>query len=107
MNNFFKILGSLLIIMNSFQFNAQVFSDNATNYGGSWINGSNQGTGFGNWALSYGSSTGSFIADPSGDGMGTSGIGTTAFAMYATGSGYYNATTSIKNGMQVGDLLTF
>ena len=107
MNNFFKILGSLLIIMNSFQFNAQVFSDNATNYGGSWINGSNQGTGFGNWALSYGSSTGSFIADPSGDGMGTSGIGTTAFAMYATGSGYFNATRSINNGLQVGDVLTF
>lgn len=86
---------------------AQVFSDNATNYGIFWPNGSNQGTGFGAWALSAGSNSGSFTGNPANNGMGTSGIGTTAFGMFATGSGYFNAYRSINNGMLVGDILTF
>ena len=39
--------------------------------------------------------------------MGTTGIGTTAFGMYSTGSGYMNASRGFDTGMQVGDKLSF
>jgi len=85
----------------------QNFSDNASNYASSWANNSNQGTGFGAWSLNAGASSGSFIGNPVNNGMGDNGIGTTAFAMYATGSGYFNAYRSINNGIQVGDTFSF
>ena len=85
----------------------QNFSDNATNYSASWTNGSDHGTGFGAWSLNPGASSGSFIGNPGSNGMGTDGIGTTAFAMFATGSGYFNAYRSIDNGIQVGDTFSF
>ncbi|MDP5028110.1 MAG: T9SS type A sorting domain-containing protein [Flavobacterium sp.] len=97
----------LLIVIFSGKVFGQVFSDNATNYGGSWSNESNQGTGFGAWSFTYGSNSGSFIGNPDNNGMGTSGIGTTAFGMYATGSGYFSAYRSINDGMRVGDILSF
>jgi hypothetical protein len=56
------------------------FSDNATNYGGTWANSSNNGTGFNAWDISTsGGNAGTFIGNPSSNGMGTAGIGTTAF----------------------------
>ena len=79
----------------------QNFSDNASNYASSWANNSNQGTGFGAWSLNAGASSGSFIGNPANNGIGDNGIGTTAFGMYATGSGYFNASRSINNGIQV------
>jgi len=85
----------------------QNFSDNASNYASSWANNSNQGTGFGAWSLNAGASSGSFIGNPANNGMGDNGIGTTAFGMYATGSGYFNAYRSINNGIQVGDTFSF
>jgi hypothetical protein len=107
MNNLLKILVLFSVLLSLTTTNAQVFSDNATNYGGNWTNGSNQGTGFGAWSLSAGSNSGSFIGNPSNNGMGTSGIGTTAFGMFATGGGFFNASRTINNGIQVGDVLTF
>jgi hypothetical protein len=85
----------------------QNFSDNASNYVSSWANNSNQGTGFGAWSLNPGASSGRFIGNPGSNGMGTDGIGTTAFGMFATGSGYFNAYRSIDNGIQVGDTFSF
>ena len=85
----------------------QIFFDNASNYASSWANNSNQGTGFGAWSLNAGASSGSFIGNPANNGMGDNGIGTTAFGMYATGSGYFNAYRSINNGIQVGDTFSF
>ena len=85
----------------------QNFFDNASNYASSWANNSNQGTGFGAWSLNAGASSGSFIGNPANNGMGDNGIGTTAFGMYATGSGYFNAYRSINNGIQVGDTFSF
>ena len=85
----------------------QNFSDNASNYASSWANNSNQGTGFGAWSLNPGASSGSFIGNPGSNGMGTDGIGTTAFGMFATGSGYFNAYRTINNGIQVGDTFSF
>lgn len=80
----------------------QNFSDNASNYGGSWEN-TNNGLGFGAWILTSGFNSGSFIGNPANYVMGTSGIGTTAFCMYATGDAYFNAYRSINGGIQVGD----
>lgn len=85
----------------------QIFSDNASNYGGSWSNNSNEGTGFGSWTLSPGDNLGGFIGTPANNGMGTSGIGTTAFGMFSTGTGYFNAYRSINNGIQIGDIFSF
>jgi hypothetical protein len=82
-------------------------SDNASNYSGSWNNGSNAGTGFGAWSITAGANSGGFIGNPANNGMGTSGIGTTAFGMFATGGAYFNASRSITNGLQIGDKLTF
>jgi hypothetical protein len=91
---------------------AQTYSDNASSYGGSWASGSNNSNscanvGLGNWTITYGANTGSFTANPADDGMGTTGIGTSAFGLYATGSEYCNASRSIIGGMQVGDAFSF
>ena len=87
---------------------SQTANDNATNYGGSWTNASNGGSGFGAWNLSAGANTGVFIGNPANDGMGTTGIGTTAFGMYAVASsGYFNAGRSLNTAMAVGDILSF
>jgi hypothetical protein len=105
------LLLACLSIFDCFsQFGSDVFtigSDNASNYGGSWTNGSNQGTGFGAWDISANANTGVFISNPSNNGMGTTGIGTTAFGIYATGGDYINISRTINNGLRVGDILTF
>ena len=106
-NSFFFSGLVWLMLLTSGGICAQTFSDNATNYGGSWTNGSNQGSGFGTWSLSAGASSGSFIGSPANNGMGTSGIGTTAFGMFASGNGYFNAYRSINNGIQIGDTFSF
>jgi autotransporter-associated beta strand protein len=82
-------------------------TDNAGNYGGNWSNGSDGGSGFGGWGLTAGANSGSFIGSPANDGMGTTGIGTTAFGMWSSGSGYMNASRGFDAGMQVGDKLSF
>ncbi|MFM8809548.1 MAG: autotransporter-associated beta strand repeat-containing protein, partial [Chthoniobacterales bacterium] len=82
-------------------------SDSADNYGGSWANGSDQGTGFNGWGLTAGANSGGFIGNPSTDGMGTTGLGTTAFGTYSTGSGYFNASRGFEVGMGIGDTFTF
>jgi hypothetical protein len=79
--------------------------DNA--YSGGWTNNSNGGTGFNTWQINAGPSTGVFIGNPSNDGMGTTGIGTNAFAIFATGEAYLNATRTFKNPLQIGDELSF
>jgi hypothetical protein len=84
----------------------QNFSDNASNYS-SWTNGSNQGTGFGAWAFTTGANSGSFLGNPSNNGMGTTGIGTNAFGLFATGAGYMNALRPFAAAMEVGDKFTF
>jgi len=81
-------------------------SDNGGNYGGTWANGSNGGSGFAPWEITSGANTGVFIGSPAANGMGTSGIGTTAFGLWSTGAGY---TDAIRGGfgMGVGDSLSF
>lgn len=89
------------------------FSDNATNYGGTWTNGSNQGTGFNAWSITTGgANAGTFIGNPSSNGMGTAGIGTTAFGLFGHSGQYVNAVryfgaSSTNIGMQIGDVFSF
>jgi hypothetical protein len=76
--------------------------------GDQWRNESNGGTGFGKWQLIPAvDSTGFFIGNPVNDGMGTDGIGTKAFGMYATGTKYANARRSFNAGLQIGDEVSF
>ena len=82
-------------------------TDNAGNYGGSWTNGSDGGTGFGAWGLGAGANSGNFLGNPASDGMGTSGIGTNAFGLYANGSAYFNGGRAFDGAMQLGDSFTF
>lgn len=84
-----------------------VGSDDGSSYGGTLANGSTGGSGFGAWSITYGGSTGSYVGSPAGDGMGTTGIGTTAFAFYATSTNYVNAVRPITDGLRVGDKFTF
>jgi hypothetical protein len=100
-------LGSASVGTNSSTFTYTDAYDQASNYGSSWNNGSNLGSGFSPWAFNIGANTGLFTGNPSNDGSGTSGIGTAAFGMYATGSAYLNARRPIVNGMMVGEELSF
>lgn len=83
-------------------------SDEASNYGGSWTNGSNQGTGFNPWVITTQSGTGTFLGDPASDGMGTAGIGTTAFGLFASsGSNYVSTSRTFTSALAVGQALSF
>ena len=111
----FRLL--VLIYLHSLgilRINAQfTFSDEASNYGGSWSNSSNNGTGFNAWAISTnGGNAGYFIGNPANNGMGTSNITTTAFGLYGHTGHYVNAVryfgrSGVNIGMQVGDVFSF
>ena len=101
----FKLL-TLVFLMLGMNGWGQNFTDNASNYS-SWTNGSNLGSGFGVWTLSAGANSGSFLGNPANNGMATTGIGTNAFGLFATGSAYMNATRPFAAAMEVGDKFTF
>ena len=99
-----------VFLMLSFFGYGQEYLDVASSYGGSWPNNSNNSSpagGFGPWNITAGENTGAFIGNPANNGMNTTGIGTTAFGMWSTGSQYVNASRSITNGMSIGDELSF
>jgi len=85
---------------------ALVASDNGSNYGGGWTNGSNGGTGFGAWqiAVSGNGFAGNFIGNPSSAGI--SGMNAQSFGLYANpqGSGAsVTATRAFGAALGVGD----
>ena len=81
--------------------------DEASNYI-SWTNGSNQGTGFSPWVISTQPNTGVFLGNPASDGMGTTGIGTNAFALFATdGSNYVSTSRTFTTPLSVGETFSF
>lgn len=84
----------------------QIAYDNGENYSG-WGNGDNNGFGFNSWSISYGANTGTFIGNPSKDGMSTTNIDTSAFGLYATAGDYVNALRVFNSPLQVGDIFTF
>ncbi len=115
LTNFKNTLSALLLILLfSATANAQFnYSDNATNYGGTWPNSSNFGTGYNGWAItSTGGNAGTFIGNPASNGMGTAGIGTTAFGLFGHGGNTVNAIRFFGAGgtnvpMQIGDVFSF
>jgi hypothetical protein len=83
------------------------FDDESSNYI-SWTNGSNQGTGFNPWVISTQPNTGVFLGNPALDGMGTTGIGTNAFALFATdGSNYVSTSRTFTTPLSVGEVFSF
>jgi len=67
-------------------------TDIANNYGGTWVSGSNMGTGFSVWGLATSGSTGSaghFISDAAADGFGNMDGTTADFGMYGNGGDMY------------------
>ena len=91
------------------------FQDNASNaaYSSGWSNLTNGGNGFNAWVISSGgANAGTFIGNPSSNGMGTSGIGTTAFVLFGHSGHYVNAVryfgrSAVDARMQIGDSFTF
>ncbi|HPE58369.1 MAG TPA: autotransporter-associated beta strand repeat-containing protein [Bacteroidales bacterium] len=98
----------LLLLIPWINIMAQFYlaSDSAVNYGTTWGNGSNYGSGFNAWSITCGASTGTFIGNPANDDMGTIGIGTTAFGLYATGTEYCNANRTF-DALQWNDNFSF
>lgn len=111
MNKIFTCFGFLYIsLMLNLTINAQTIafdSAGTSAYSGGWSNGANGGNGFNAWEINAGANTGAFIGNPANDGMGTAGIGSKAFGLYATGTAYLNATRTFKQALQIGDELSF
>jgi|688.fasta_scaffold439128_1 hypothetical protein len=83
-----------------------VASDNATNYGSGWSNGSNGGTGFTAWNLSSGNG-GWFRGAASAQGPNSGAIDTSgnSFGMWA--DGYVTAQRGFASALGVGDVFSF
>jgi MYXO-CTERM domain-containing protein len=88
---------------------AIVASDNGSNYGGGWTNGSNGGTGFSAWSFTSGGggSKGAYIGDPALKGI--SGMSSSSFGLYANGGGgaSITASRSFAAALGVGDSFSF
>ncbi len=86
---------------------AVIASDNGSNYGSGWTNGSNGGFGFGAWSFNQngGGYTGAFIGNP--ENIGVTGMGSSAFALYANGlsstAQWSKAARSFSNPLGIGD----
>lgn len=86
---------------------AQIASDTAGNYGGSWTNGSNGGTGFTVWDLSQNNNDGSttfagyFLGDSTAGSGNINDASGNSFAIYANPA---NAFASAIRGFSQGDL---
>ena len=102
---FLAIFSCLVIPKSHAQFTFA--TDNADNYGGNWTVGTDGGSGFGGWGFSEGANSGSFLGNPSGNGIANTAMGTTAFGMFATGTGYANRSRGFDVGMGIGDVFTF
>jgi subtilisin family serine protease len=78
--------------------------DTGANYGGTWNNGSNGGTGFGPWNLLFdpsGGTAGALIADPATSGI--SGMSNQSFTLYGhQGFAYAQADRSLNSPLEVG-----
>jgi hypothetical protein len=101
----------LLLALSASMAHAQVAADNAANYGGSWTNGSNQGSGFLAWALSNNNGgpvfAGNFIGNST-DGAGNINTGGNAFGLYANpGAAFSNADRGLAQSLALGSSLSF
>lgn len=103
----------LLVIMVflSVSLFAQIASDNASNYGGIFSNGNNQGSGFEPWSITHNNSNppyaGSFTASST-SGAGDINVSGVSFGLYANPStAYVNADRAFTVPLSVGNSFTF
>ena len=91
---------------------AQTASDDASNYGGTWITGSNGGTGFSAWSISNNDNpptnfAGSFIGDST-LGAGNINTGGVSFGLYANpATAAVNANRAFAVSLSSGSIFTF
>lgn len=90
---------------------AQIVSDNAGNYNGTWTNGSNGGTGFLAWTINNndggGNFAGTFIGDSTA-GAGNINTGGQSFGLYANpGLAFVNADRAFATSLAVGNIFSF
>ena len=107
------LLTTLAAVFLAFGSNALalIATDNASNYGGTWANGNNFGTGFNAWNISNndggGNFAGSFIGSstPGAGDINTSGV---SFGMYANpAAAFLNADRAFSSAMSIGDTFSF
>lgn len=84
-------------------------SDDASNYGATWTDGEDGGTGFGGWGFQTNANTGSFLGNPTNNGIANTNMGATAFGMFSTtnNSLYANRSRGFDVGMGIGDTFSF
>ena len=91
---------------------AQIATDNASNYGGSWTNGSNGGSGFLAWSLSNNNNgvtlfAGNFLGDSTA-GAGNINTGGVSFGLYANpATAFVSADRAFALALTTGDTFTF
>ena len=90
---------------------APIASDNASNYGGSWADGSNAGTGFLAWSITNNNGGGNFAGNFLGDstaGAGDINTGGVSFGLYANpAAAYVDATRAFAVSLTSGNIFTF
>jgi MYXO-CTERM domain-containing protein len=109
MKTCFAIVSAAFLAAVSSASAAIVASDNGSNYGGGWTNGSNGGTGFSAWSFTSGGggSKGAYIGDPALKGI--SGMSSSSFGLYANGGDGASITAlrSFGAALGVGDSFSF
>ena len=107
----FALISAMSLVL-SMVAHAQIATDNASNYGGTWANNDNHGTGFLNWAITNNNNpptafAGSFVGDSTaGAGnINTSGV---SLALYANpAAAAINANRAFAVSLASGNIFTF
>lgn len=104
---------ALLLTASAHSSFALTASDNATNYGGGWTDGSNSGTGFAAWSLTNNDNSttqfaGNFIGDST-SGAGNINTSGQSFGLYANpaGAAFSTAIRSFSSSLSTNDQFSF
>jgi len=96
------LIVSCLILSASFALAANLASDDASNYGGGWNDGSNGGSGFGAWSFVNTAPGGQFTATSLQNGNGVDGptidVGGVSWGMWANSGGLSSAQRALTGG---------
>lgn len=91
----FLVASTYFLLVSIVPVMAQSLLDTASNYGGTWNNGSDQGTGFGPWSLSSTGTGGRYI--------GGSGLGANTFGIFGGTSGTSTAIRPFDASLLAGE----
>lgn len=104
-------LASAIVLASLTAASAQIASDNASNYGGTWGNGTNGGSGFLPWSITNNNGGGNFAGSFTGNStagagnINTSGVSFGLFANPAAAA--INATRAFSVSLASGNIFTF